>query len=222
MSELKEFEKVVKKSFDDAMQSVREISYAFLDALESKRRNEPKKNFFTATFPINGTTNGQVDVAINKIGNNAVVQAAAGKMMVGIEGNTGAIIDGVINGAAPANVLWETVAPSTAASAACSVSAQAALTVINVKASAGNVYGIHVFNGAAATTFLQFYNTAGVPTLGTAVVWSIGIPAGQSIVIPVGAIALANFATGIGIGAATTYAGAVAPATAPQVTIFFR
>lgn len=113
-------------------------------------------------------------------------------------------------------------APNTTATPACSVYANAALTVANVKASAGNVYGGYVYNPAAAVTYIQFYNTAGTPTLGTSVVWSLPVAAGGILPIPPGAIALANHATGIGIGASTTATGAGTPGTAPIVTIFYK
>jgi hypothetical protein len=105
--------------------------------------------------------------------------------------------------------------------AGASVSAQAALTVANVKTSQGNVYGVSVANPNASTIFLQFYNTAGTPTLGTGVVWFLAIPASTTLNIPPGLVPLANLATGIGIGAATTATGGTAPGTAPSVTIFY-
>ena len=40
-------------------------------------------------------------------------------------------------------------------------------TGLNVKASAGNLYGFSVFNGGTIPCYFQLYNTAGTPTIGT-------------------------------------------------------
>ena len=75
-----------------------------------------------------------------------------------------------------------------------------------VKASAGNIFEISVFNSTAATIYVRLYNKATAPTVGTDV---------PLVVIPVAANALANiefgalgkrFATGIAI-AVTAAAG---------------
>jgi hypothetical protein len=139
-----------------------------------------------------------------------------------ITGSLGATIDAVINSTAPANVLWSTFAPSTVTQCATTVYNQAAETVHNVKATAGNVYGFHITNVNAASTYLQFYNIATAPTLGTGVIWSVGVQANQTLMISPTPIALWQAATGIGIGLATTATGAVAPTTACPVTIFYR
>lgn len=149
---------------------------------------------------------------------STVTQVSASRTV----GNIGAVMDAVINtGAAPANVLWTQQAPATASAAALSVSAQSALTVANVKASAGNVYGVSVQNPNASTIFIQFYNTAGTPTLGTSVIWWLPVGASATVFFGVGTFALANFATGIGVGAATTATGAGAPGSAPAVVVHY-
>lgn len=137
-------------------------------------------------------------------------------------GNAGATMDAAIGGAAPTNAQWHTNAPATAAAAACSAGNAAALTVLNIKASAGNVYGVTVVNKTASVIYLQFYNTAGVPVLGTSVISWIPIAASGVLVIPPGTHALSSFATGIGIGASTTPTSTGTPATAPDVTIWFK
>lgn len=114
------------------------------------------------------------------------------------------------------------LAPTTSALHACSTAIQAALTVANVKASAGSVYGMSIANLSAATLYIQFYNTAGTPTLGTSVIWFVAVPASGTLTIPASALALANFATGIGIGASTTATSTGTPTTAPAVTIFYK
>ena len=112
--------------------------------------------------------------------------------------------------------------PSTSATAACTVSAQAAIATPNLKASAGSVYGVSIYNPNAAVVYLQFYNTASAPTRGTSVVWWLAIPASGTLTIPPGASAIANFATGIGAACATTSTGATAPTTAPDVVVFYK
>lgn len=139
-----------------------------------------------------------------------------------IVGNAGATMDAAIGGAAPTNAQWHTNAPSTASAAACSAGNAAALTVLNIKASAGNVYGVTVVNKTASVIYLQFYNTAGVPVLGTSVISWIPIAASGVLVIPPGTHALSSFATGIGIGASTTPTSTGTPATAPDVTVWFK
>lgn len=68
----------------------------------------------------------------------------------------------------------------------------------NVKASAGTLRGLYIFNAAAVTIYVKFHNTAGTPTAGSGVVRTFGIQAGThlDITIPGGGL---SFATGIGI-----------------------
>jgi hypothetical protein len=65
----------------------------------------------------------------------------------------------------------------------------------NVKASAGQVYGWSIFNTNAATRYVKLHNTAGTPTAGSAVVYTIAIPpsGGSNMDISCGLA----FATGI-------------------------
>ena len=59
------------------------------------------------------------------------------------------------------------------------VVAAASTNATSLKASAGQVYEIDVFNPAAYTVFLKFYNKASAPTVGTDTpVWTIPIQAG--------------------------------------------
>lgn len=158
----------------------------------------------------------QTLATVTTVGTVTTVSAAR------IVGNTGATMDAAIGGAAPTNAQWHTNAPATASAAACTTGNAASLTVLNIKASAGNVYGVTVVNKTASVIYLQFYNTAGTPTLGTSVISWIPIAASATLVIPPGALALASYATGIGIGASTTPTSTGTPATAPDVTIWFK
>lgn len=92
------------------------------------------------------------------------------------------------------------VAPSVSASAngltSSRVKAAATTNATSLKASAGNIASIDVFNVAAYSVFLQLYNKASAPTVGTDVpVWTIPIAAGTgfSRSFPTGK----SFATGI-------------------------
>ena len=95
-----------------------------------------------------------------------------------------------------------------------------------VKASAGALYGIMAVNQVAAVTWLCFYNKATAPVLGTdSPVWAVPIPGGAGtgiLAMQPGSFSLASFSSGIAIAAATTPAGAAAPATAPTGMCFYK
>lgn len=76
----------------------------------------------------------------------------------------------------------------------------------SVKASAGHLYGVHVFNLRATPIHVKFHNTAGVPTPGAAVTLTISVQAGMSrdVPFPAGRV----FATGIGVSIVTGIADA--------------
>lgn len=50
----------------------------------------------------------------------------------------------------------------------------------NVKASAGRVLGWYVYNAADYPIYLKFHNTAGTPTAGSGVVYTVGVQSGTS------------------------------------------
>ena len=92
-----------------------------------------------------------------------------------------------------------------------------------LKAAPGNLYGLAVVNAVAAVTWLQFFDKATTPTLGTNVLFALPIPAGANtgtLIIPASALPLSAFAAGIAWGAATTPGGSSAPATAPNGMAF--
>lgn len=107
-----------------------------------------------------------------------------------------------------------------------SISNQAALTTaVNLKASAGSLYGfIGAYDGAAAGCFLQFMNSA-TGTLGTAPVFSVQLPfaataAGNSVslILPMPL----QFSAGVAVGMSTTDNGSTACGTAGSVTVLFK
>jgi hypothetical protein len=149
------------------------------------------------------------------VGSHVMNTAAAGTQLVGIVGNAAATLDSAINtGAASTNAVWTEHAPASPAAAACTPKfVNASGAAVNLKATAGNLYGVVLTNSAAAVTFAEFFNTSGTPVLGTtAVVMAFAIPASATLTIPIGAFALMNFSTGIGFAATTVENGTTAVA----------
>lgn len=113
--------------------------------------------------------------------------------------------------------------PSTAAGAALSSSIKSTVTAsVNVKASAGNVYGFSVQNGAAAICWIQFINSSGAGTLGTAVIFSVALPSSGTVTFPPGALALANFSSGIAVGIASSTNSSTACGTGGNINVFYE
>lgn len=106
--------------------------------------------------------------------------------------------------------LQMSAAPVTVASGAYSPTfINATGAAISVKNASGNLYGLVLTNNTAAVVFVEFFDTAAVPTLGTtAVAFCIEIPASGIVTLPPGDIALKNFTTGIGFAVTTTENGA--------------
>ena|ERR1700722_12625249 len=94
-------------------------------------------------------------------------------------------------------------------------------TYINIKGSAGNVYGFVAFNPNLTPCYLQFYNNA-TPTVGTSVIDSYGVQAGTQLPIPVGLIALENFATAISYATTTTDSGGTECTIAMSVSVYYK
>lgn len=95
---------------------------------------------------------------------------------------------------------------------------------VNVKASAGNLYGFVLGNSGTIPCWLQVMNTAGTPTAGTSVVDSYMVQAGVTVTLPPGILALTNYATGIGVAGATTDSGATTTGCTStfSVTIYYQ
>jgi hypothetical protein len=75
--------------------------------------------------------------------------------------------------------------------------ATADTNAINVKASAGRLYGWSFYNTTSTAKFLKFHNTAGTPTAGAGVIRTVGIPPNGNAELFLGVGHF--FATGIGI-----------------------
>lgn len=69
--------------------------------------------------------------------------------------------------------------------------------VANVKASAGQIYAVRIYDNVNYPLYLRLYNTAGTPTAGTSVIETFSVQAGVSAYYPV--FAGEPYATGIGM-----------------------
>jgi hypothetical protein len=96
----------------------------------------------------------------------------------------------------------------------------------NVKASAGQVYGVTAFNLNASARYLKFHNTAGTPTAGSGVTDTFMIPgntAGAGLVLDMSSGI--TFSTGIGITLVTGIADADSAAVAASevvLNVYYR
>jgi hypothetical protein len=99
-----------------------------------------------------------------------------------------------------------THAPSTYAVCALSAavfSAQAA--AVNIKATAGNLYGFAIISSTATAGFIEFFNTATTATSGP--VLTLPIAANGTLIVTPAQMALLNFSAGIAINVATAVGG---------------
>lgn len=113
--------------------------------------------------------------------------------------------------------------PTTAAVDAVTATVKNAITTSsNVKASAGNVYGVMASNGAAAVCWVQLINSSGAGTLGTGVVFSVPLPSSGVVSIPPGVFGMSNFSSGIAVGIASSTNSSTACGTAGNVVVFYR
>lgn len=106
------------------------------------------------------------------------------------------------------NSLSATFAPSSSSGQALTRYHAASAAAANIKASAGNLYGLVLGNNGTVPCWLQLMNTSGTPTAGTSVVDSYMVQAGLTVVVPASGLGLENFATGIGAAGATADSGA--------------
>src|SRR5262245_57747192 len=93
------------------------------------------------------------------------------------------------------------------------VAAAATTNATSVKASPGQVYGLTLFNNAAAARFFKFYDKASAPVVGTDTPkWTVGLAASQRIdwELPAGV----PFTLGIAYAIVTGIADSDATATA--------
>jgi hypothetical protein len=174
----------------------------------------------------NQTTTAAGVQDVNIVGSLGVTMSATKGLFTVLTDNTTAVAAAVSAlGTAPTGTAVMAVnavhLPSSVAGAALSLFQNSAVTTAVVaKASTGNLYGCLV-NGGTSGNFLQFINASATPTLGTAAVFSIQIPASGIISIPPGMFPMSAFATGLSVGISTTYNGASA-GTAAAVVLFYK
>lgn len=100
-----------------------------------------------------------------------------------------------------------TPAPSTSSSNAFTLKHSSSAAAANVKASAGNLYGLVLGNSGTVPCWLQLFNNSGTPTAGSSVIDSIMVQAGLTVVVPAAELGWENFSTGIAFAGATTDSG---------------
>lgn len=92
-------------------------------------------------------------------------------------------------------------------------------TPVFVRLQSDNVLGYHIFNASNATAFVQFYDSAVAPTIGTTVAnWCIGIPTLVHAFLPIDGPGM-YFQNGLWIAATTTASGSGAPSAALSVNL---
>lgn len=91
---------------------------------------------------------------------------------------------------------------------------------LNVKASAGNVYGIKCHNLNAAARYIQLHNTATVPGGGATALWWALVPANTEVVFGIDWFTPGgmNFSTGIAFAFSTTESTYTAGTATDQMT----
>lgn len=156
-----------------------------------------------AVSPNNVLKVGDGTIALTFAGSNAPAGSLSTSTIVALSPNSGLPVTNQSTGA-------------------CSAGPVSALTVANVKISGGNVFGLCVKNTASSDIFIQFYNTAGPPILGTGVLYWVPVAKGASLCIPPGVFAFSYHPIGIGIGASTTATGTGTPDVPPDVVIFYK
>ena len=103
--------------------------------------------------------------------------------------------------------------PATAAATAAltSLNVNATGALVQVKATAGNLFGFSFFNGTAAVAYLSFWNLVSASvTLGTtAPICVFALPASGTLTVSPGMFGLMAQSTGLSFAAVTAYNGAV-------------
>jgi hypothetical protein len=153
------------------------VSYSSTASLSSRVRqvsfllNSVNTNLSTvqgdvnSTLTVNGAT-GDAAVTTNTTG------TISGKLR-GIVGLLAAAID-ITNGFMKSQLIpWTSGGLSNY-----HVVSAGSTNVANIKASAGQVYSITVYNNAAYPVYVKLHNTSGTPTAGSGVVRTVGVPAG--------------------------------------------
>jgi hypothetical protein len=153
-------------------------------------------------------TNVLGHVIVDTTSTTAVTQATAANLNATVvgAGTAGTPSGGVVSvqGVSSGTVIPVSFGPSSTSGGALTIKHFTTAAVANAKASAGNLYGYVLNNNGTNPCYLQLFNNASSPTIGTSVIDSIFVQAGVTVVSPPGSIALENFSTGIAFGGGTT------------------
>ena len=138
------------------------------------------------------------NVALGVVSDAAVTAGATGTISAKLRSISRDLVANIVLAAGTNTIGNVGVVPLT--SGGCSnyhVVSAASTNTANIKASAGQIYSVSVFNNVGYPVYVKFHNTAGTPTAGTGVVFTLGVQAGseRTFSLPAGL----TFATGIGI-----------------------
>jgi hypothetical protein len=173
--------------------------------------------FYQATQPVSGTVTANISGSISNTSFIAT-QSTATNLKTQAESYQGG------SAVSSSNPLYVTVAASaTGGDTVYHLVSAASTNPVNIKASAGKVTGWYIYNSNASPRKVAFHNTAGTPTAGTSVYYSLVIPAssGANVSFPSGL----NFSTGIAITTVTGLTDADATAVAASdliINIFYK
>lgn len=164
---------------------------------------------------------GPIQQEDTSIGESQPLIMAGARRVDSLSSNPGASGDaGYVNQTAD-GALWVSVVPAVANGATPSRQSALSTTVQTVKGSAGQLYSYHCFNAAAATSYVQIFDTSGAVTLGTTTpALSLGLPAGGAgnLHFTTGVA----FANAIKVAATTTATGSSAPGTAVDCNFTYK
>lgn len=118
--------------------------------------------------------------------------------------------------------LWVTQTPTTTGGLTIHKTDALVATAVAVKASAGNVYGYHIFNPNTADIYVHIYNIAqGSVTVGTSSRTISMLVPGGGVLDAVFPMPL-GFSTAITVAATTTLTGSSAPSTGLVTNIYYK
>lgn len=118
--------------------------------------------------------------------------------------------------------LWVTQTPTTTGGLTIHKTDALVATAVAVKASAGNIYGYHIFNPNTADVYVHVYNIAqGSTTVGTSARTISMLVPGGGVLDAVFPMPL-GFSTAITVAATTTLTGSSAPSTGLVTNIYYK
>jgi hypothetical protein len=173
--------------------------------------------FYQATQPVSGTVTANISGSISNTSFIAT-QSTATNLKVQSENYQGG------TAVSSTNPLYVTVASSASGGDTVYHLVSAASTnATNIKASAGKVTGWYIYNSNASARKVAFHNTAGTPTAGASIYYSLVIPglAAANVSFPDGL----DFSTGIAITTVTGLTDSDATAVALNdliINIFYK